>query len=50
MVYDKWLLDIPKLLDIAAIYGESNPEIVRNIIANAYKAHPNFDDDTLDFF
>ncbi len=25
LVYEEWLLDIPKLLDIAAIYGESNP-------------------------
>lgn len=49
-MYNNWLLDIPKLLDLAGIYGEKNPEIVAKLISNAYSAHPNYDEDTLDFF
>jgi hypothetical protein len=50
MLYDCWLIDVPKLLDLAGIYGPSNPAIVKQIILNTYKAHPNYDRDTLDFF
>lgn len=50
MVYDKWLLDVPKLLDITAIYGPANPEIIRKLIENAIKTTDYYDDDILDFF
>ena len=50
IVYNNWLLDIPKMLEIAAIYGESNPEIVKKIIVNIYGAISDYDGDTLDFF
>jgi hypothetical protein len=45
-----WLLDLPKLLDLAAIFGESNPAIVTRLIDRVYAAHPSYDQDTLDFF
>ncbi len=48
-MYDEWLLDIPKLLDLVSIYGDSNPEIVKAIINNVYKDEK-YDGDTLDFF
>ena len=38
------------MLDIAAVYGESNGEIVRKLIENIYNAIADYDDDTLDFF
>ena len=38
------------MLDIAAIYGESNGEIVREIIRRTYEAHASYDEDTLEFF
>ena len=50
IVYDEWLLDIPKLLDLAAIYGESNGPIVREIISNVYAKCRGYQDDTDEFF
>lgn len=49
-MYDLWLIDIPKMLDLASVYGGSNPNIVKKLIDNVYKAHSNYDQDTLDFF
>ena len=37
ILYYSWLLDIPKLLDLAGIYGSSNPELVRTLIKNLYE-------------
>lgn len=31
-LYDRWLLDVPKLLDIAALYGPDNPELTRQLL------------------
>lgn len=33
----RWLVDLPKILDIIAIYGENNTEIIKNIVAEAFK-------------
>lgn len=49
-MYDEWLLDIPKLLDLAAIYGESNGPIVSEIISNVYAKCRGYRDDTDEFF
>lgn len=32
LLYDKWVLDIPKLLDLAAIYGPDNAVLVQQLI------------------
>ena len=32
MLYDKWLLDIPKLLDIAVLYGRDNPALIQQLM------------------
>ncbi|MFS7938896.1 putative ubiquitin system component CUE, UBA-like superfamily [Helianthus anomalus] len=37
---EKKLLDLPKLLDICAIYGHENEELTRLIVTNAIKAQP----------
>lgn len=50
IIYDKWLLDVPKLLDLAAVYGGSNPEIITKLIVNAFQANEGYDQDILDFF
>jgi hypothetical protein len=42
MVYDNWLFDMAKLIDIAAVYGKSNPEIVRTIITNLFESDKRF--------
>ena len=33
LVYDGWLLDVPKLLDLAALYGPSNPQLLRRLVS-----------------
>lgn len=38
------------MLDLAGIYGDSNPEIVKKIISNVYESIEEYDRDTLDFF
>ncbi len=32
LLYEKWLLDVPKLLDIAVLYGRDNPELVQQLM------------------
>ncbi|KAI3821141.1 hypothetical protein L1987_08698 [Smallanthus sonchifolius] len=40
ILQEKKLLDLPKLLDICAIYGHENEELTRLIVTNAIKAQP----------
>ena len=32
MLYNDWLLDMPKLLDIAVLYGRDNPALVQQLM------------------
>ena len=32
LLYDKWVLDVPKLLDLAAIYGPDNAVLVQQLM------------------
>jgi hypothetical protein len=36
LVYDNWIFDMAKLIDIAAVYGKSNSETVQKIITNVF--------------
>ncbi|XP_048226861.1 uncharacterized protein LOC8265307 [Ricinus communis] len=40
LLQDKKLLDLPKLLDICAIYGHENEELTRLLVENALQAQP----------
>ncbi|XP_073105142.1 uncharacterized protein [Elaeis guineensis] len=40
LLQEKKLLDLPKLLDICAIYGYDNEELTRLLVTNAIKAQP----------
>jgi len=50
ILYQQWLLDIPKMLDLAGIYGGSNCDIVKKIIFSLYENIEEYDRDTTDFF
>ncbi len=39
-VYERWVFDAPKLIDLAAIYGFTNAEIVRAIVADVLRMQP----------
>ncbi|CAI9775423.1 unnamed protein product [Fraxinus pennsylvanica] len=40
LLQDKKLLDLPKLLDICAIYGHENEDLTKTLVVNAMKAQP----------
>ncbi|KAI4316621.1 hypothetical protein L6164_024585 [Bauhinia variegata] len=40
LLQEKQLLDVPKLLDVCAIYGHENEELTRLLVRNALKAQP----------
>mmetsp|Transcript_11013 Transcript_11013/g.36587 ORF Transcript_11013/g.36587 Transcript_11013/m.36587 type:complete len:253 (-) Transcript_11013:497-1255(-) len=45
LVYDRWLLDAPKLLDASALFGFSNPALARRLLASAVRLEPRYADD-----
>ncbi|KZV54539.1 activating signal cointegrator 1 complex subunit 2 [Dorcoceras hygrometricum] len=45
LLQSKKLLDLPKLLDICAIYGQDNEDLTRRLVMNAMKAQPLLQDD-----
>ena len=42
IVYDNWIFDMAKLVDLAAIYGKSNGPIVQKIILNVFDNEKKF--------
>ncbi|KAK9756385.1 hypothetical protein RND81_01G093300 [Saponaria officinalis] len=40
LLQDKKLLDLPKLLDICAVYGHENEELTQSLVVNAINAQP----------
>ena len=42
IVYDNWVFDMAKLIDIAAVYGKSNRLIVEKIISNLFENDKRF--------
>ncbi len=40
LVYNGWLLDVPKLLDLAALYVPSNPQLLRRLMSAVRAAVP----------
>ncbi|KAE8656123.1 Nucleic acid binding, putative isoform 1 [Hibiscus syriacus] len=44
ILQEKKLLDLPKLLDICAIYGHENGDLTKLLVANALKAQPTIHD------
>ena len=42
MVFDRMFFDVAKLFDIAAIFGQSNPDTVRKIIENVFENDKRF--------
>jgi len=45
LVYDRWIFDAPKLLDMCALYGFSNRELSRRVVCNLLKLEPRYIDD-----
>ena len=47
IIYENWLFDLPKMLDIVAIYGGGNKSLVAKMITNIFKHQPGYHDDLL---
>ena len=45
IIYDEWMFDIAKLLDICAIYQYSNPDKVKIIVQNVFSLNKAYYDD-----
>lgn len=45
LLYNKWIFDIPRLLDFCAIYSLSNPSITKQIVTYIFKIQPKYNDD-----
>lgn len=41
-MYDRWLLDVPKLMDLAAIYGPTNKALVQQLIGQLLALQPQY--------
>jgi len=50
VIYDNWLFDMGKLIDIPAIYGRSNPETVQKILLNVFNSEKRLVQDFKDTF
>lgn len=48
VIHQKQIFDIPKLLDICAIYGHDNAKITRQLVNNAFAMNENLYDDLAD--
>ena len=40
MLYDLWLLDVPKLLDLAALFGTGSPKLVHRLMQQVIAGRP----------
>ncbi|KAI4366481.1 hypothetical protein MLD38_022354 [Melastoma candidum] len=40
LLQEKKLLDLPKLLDICAVYGHENADLTRTLVSNAFEVQP----------
>eukprot|EP00976_Prorocentrum_cordatum_P087490 1186928-Prorocentrum_minimum.AAC.4 len=45
VLYDNWVFDIPKLLDICVLYGHSNPDLTRRLVEGVFTSQPAYVDD-----
>lgn len=48
ILYDRWLLDVPKLLDLAAIYGSDNAKLLQQLLQQVFKVQPQYARDVWD--
>jgi activating signal cointegrator complex subunit 2 len=42
ILYENWLFDIPKLMDLAALFGAGNAALVTQMVASVFHAQPKF--------
>lgn len=45
ILYDNFILDIPKIIDMCTLFGTSNSQVVAKMVENVFKHQPNYLDD-----
>jgi activating signal cointegrator complex subunit 2 len=45
LLKEKKCLDLPKLLDICAVYVHDNPDLTHHLVSNTFRAQPSYSDD-----
>jgi len=45
LMFENWLFDTPKMIDISRLYFQNNPKITRTILENVLKLQPNYHED-----
>jgi hypothetical protein len=50
LIYDHWIFDMAKLIDIPAIYGKSNPKTVQTLLTNVFDNEKKFVQDFKETF
>ena len=45
IVYDYYLFDLPKILDLCVLYGEGNRPLLSKMIANLFERQPKYVED-----
>ena len=48
LLYQHSMVDVPKVLDLCAIYGEANPRLVGDLLRNVLELQPRFRADAID--
>ncbi|KAF8062062.1 hypothetical protein HT031_004322 [Scenedesmus sp. PABB004] len=46
-LYDRWLVDVPKLMDLAVLYGPGNPELTRQLLQQVLRLQPRYAQDVV---
>jgi hypothetical protein len=50
IVYSNQIFDLPKLFDLAAIYGSSNQSLVSSLMQNVFDSEPRYQSDFKEAF
>ena len=45
IIYENYLFDIPKLLDLCALYGSANGPLLKKVVANVFERQPHYQED-----
>ena len=45
IVYDRFLFDLPKILDLCVLYGEGNRALLSKMIGNLFEKQPKYVED-----
>ena len=45
MIYDKYIIEVPAVLDMCVLFGACNPQITTRMVANIFRCQPQYSED-----